>query len=82
MIKFSIKLYEFLNLKGFFKRSLFKNKQYNCNYQEKCLITPLKRKKCKACRFKKCLINGMSLEGIIYKKCNSIQKIYLDKFQH
>jgi hypothetical protein len=68
IIKFNYKLYEFLNLKVFFKRSMIKTKKYNCYNKEKCLITPLKRKNCKACRFKKCLINGMSLEGIIKKK--------------
>ena len=51
-------------LKGFYKRTVLQKKLYKCIYNNNCAINILERRKCKACRFKKCLDLGMSIEGM------------------
>uniref|UniRef100_A0A914MJE6 Uncharacterized protein n=1 Tax=Meloidogyne incognita TaxID=6306 RepID=A0A914MJE6_MELIC len=50
--------------KGFFRRTVRANKQYNCRYEEKCQIDKVGRNICRACRFQKCLTVGMEPEAI------------------
>ena len=50
--------------KGFFKRSLSRYKDYICYFGYQCKISPRSRKKCKSCRWNKCIEAGMSVEGI------------------
>ncbi len=51
--------------KGFYKRSILRQRSYVCSFSNKCDVTVEKRKNCKACRFSKCLRVGMCLEGIL-----------------
>ena len=48
---------------GFFKRSVQNNKKYSCIENQTCLIDKTQRKRCAYCRFQKCLMVGMKLEG-------------------
>ena len=50
-------------IKGFYKRSLDKYPSYFCFHQGKCQINKVSRNRCKSCRFKKCLREGMSIDG-------------------
>ncbi|XP_005110423.1 nuclear hormone receptor FTZ-F1 beta isoform X2 [Aplysia californica] len=50
--------------KGFFKRTVQNKKTFVCPKSSDCDINSLNRKKCPACRFKRCLIMGMKLEAI------------------
>jgi hypothetical protein len=38
-------------------------KDYKCSERNNCEINALTRNMCRACRFKKCLIAGMSIQG-------------------
>ena len=49
---------------GFYKRSLKKHESYFCFQKNNCAINKITRNRCKACRFKKCLKEGMSIDGI------------------
>jgi len=55
--------------KGFFKRTVQNKKTFVCPRQGECEITLENRKKCPACRFAKCLVMGMKLEGM----CDSVK---------
>ncbi|NXP59429.1 NR1D1 protein, partial [Chloropsis cyanopogon] len=47
--------------KGFFRRSIQQNIQYKkCLKNENCSIVRINRNRCQQCRFKKCLLVGMS----------------------
>ncbi|XP_021950723.1 nuclear hormone receptor FTZ-F1 beta [Folsomia candida] len=50
--------------KGFFKRTVQNRKNYVCLRGASCHVTIATRKKCPACRFDKCLKQGMRLEAI------------------
>ncbi|GAV04555.1 hypothetical protein RvY_14822 [Ramazzottius varieornatus] len=50
--------------KVFFKRYLGKHTQYKCYFGGNCIMNVQTRHRCKACRFQKCLHEGMSLEAI------------------
>ncbi|CAF0770911.1 unnamed protein product [Brachionus calyciflorus] len=61
--------------KGFFKRSLIRHLEYKCSQSQNCSILPRKTKKCKFCRWQKCLKEGMSVEKIRMGRIpNSIKK--------
>ena len=45
--------------KGFFRRSIVREKEYTCNKANKCTIVPGNRKGCKKCRLNKCRRLGM-----------------------
>jgi len=62
--------------KGFFKRSLSKYKAYYCFNSNKhnCEINLINRNKCKSCRFKKCLSQGMSIKGIKFGRIPKLMK--------
>lgn len=51
-------------LQGFFRRSIQQNIQYKkCLKNENCSIVRINRNRCQQCRFKKCLLVGMSRDG-------------------
>ncbi len=50
--------------KGFFKRSVRNNRQYQCLGNRVCDIDRKSRNRCQFCRFQKCLEVGMRPEGI------------------
>ena len=55
-----------ISLQGFFKRSITKSEKYKCFFGGSCDVTPKNRNRCKSCRFRLCLENGMSVEGWSY----------------
>ena len=52
--------------KGFYKRSASRKRLYFCLNKNKCNVTVDNRKNCKACRYKKCIDEGMGVEGKLY----------------
>nr|CAD2198589.1 unnamed protein product [Meloidogyne enterolobii] len=50
--------------KGFFRRTVWQNLQYSCRFSNNCKVDKTRRNACRACRFKKCLIEGMRIEAI------------------
>ncbi|XP_009271007.2 PREDICTED: LOW QUALITY PROTEIN: nuclear receptor subfamily 1 group D member 1, partial [Aptenodytes forsteri] len=51
--------------KGFFRRSIQQNIQYKkCLKNENCSIVRINRNRCQQCRFKKCLLVGMSRDAV------------------
>ena len=51
--------------KGFFRRSITKNSSYTCKYGDGCEIDMYMRRKCQACRLKKCYKEGMRSECVV-----------------
>lgn len=49
--------------KGFFKRTVQNRRVYTCVADGKCEITKAQRNRCQYCRFKKCIEQGMVLQG-------------------
>ncbi|CAJ0610235.1 unnamed protein product [Cylicocyclus nassatus] len=50
--------------KGFFRRSIQKRMEYRCLRDGDCSIFKQNRNRCQACRFKKCVVVGMSRESV------------------
>lgn len=50
--------------KGFFKRSILRKEKYRCYFDNSCVINVTNRNRCKACRFRRCLDEGMSVDGV------------------
>jgi len=50
--------------KGFFRRSIRKNQNYNCRFAKECSISKDSRNQCRYCRLKKCLRVGMKKEAV------------------
>lgn len=50
--------------KGFFKRTVQNRRVYTCVADGTCEITKAQRNRCQYCRFKKCIEQGMVLQGI------------------
>ncbi|UJR22545.1 hypothetical protein I4U23_025594 [Adineta vaga] len=50
--------------KGFFKRSILRKEKYRCYFDNSCLINVTNRNRCKACRFRRCIDEGMSVDGV------------------
>ena len=48
--------------KGFFKRSVRKNIQYQCHFKKVCEVNVTLRNNCQYCRLQKCLAMGMKRE--------------------
>ncbi|EPB72588.1 hypothetical protein ANCCEY_08332 [Ancylostoma ceylanicum] len=48
------------DLQGFFRRSIQKRMEYRCLRDGECPIFKQNRNRCQACRFKKCIVVGMS----------------------
>merc|ERR1719468_201155 len=51
--------------KGFFRRSITKNQNYACKYGDHCEIDMYMRRKCQACRLKKCYAVGMRADCVV-----------------
>jgi len=49
--------------KGFFKRTVQNRRVYTCVADGTCEITKAQRNRCQYCRFKKCIEQGMVLQG-------------------
>ncbi|XP_059166541.1 uncharacterized protein LOC131948857 [Physella acuta] len=60
--------------KGFFKRSIPKGDKYTCFFGGHCNITPFNRNRCKACRFKRCLDNGMAIDAVKMGRIPKVEK--------
>jgi len=65
--------------KGFFRRSVRKNHQYQCRFSRNCIIDKDKRNQCRYCRLRKCFRAGMRKEAVQnerdqIKKKNSTQE--------
>jgi hypothetical protein len=49
---------------GFFKRSISHGLPYRCFFGDRCVISVKTRNRCKACRFKRCIEQGMAMESV------------------
>ncbi|XP_061218201.1 nuclear receptor subfamily 1 group D member 1 [Neopsephotus bourkii] len=61
--------------KGFFRRSIQQNIQYKkCLKNENCSIIRINRNRCQQCRFKKCLLVGMSRDAVRFGRIPKREK--------
>ncbi|XP_026155480.1 nuclear receptor subfamily 1 group D member 2b isoform X2 [Mastacembelus armatus] len=61
--------------KGFFRRSIQQNIQYKkCLKNESCPIMRINRNRCQQCRFKKCLMVGMSRDSVRFGRIPKREK--------
>ncbi|XP_018605876.1 nuclear receptor subfamily 1 group D member 2b isoform X2 [Scleropages formosus] len=61
--------------KGFFRRSIQQNIQYKkCLKNETCPIMRINRNRCQQCRFKKCLLVGMSRDAVRFGRIPKREK--------
>lgn len=51
--------------KGFFRRTIKNSRKFVCSYTGNCIVTRQNRRQCQACRFEKCLNQGMKRECIL-----------------
>ena len=51
--------------KGFFRRTIKNSRKFVCSYAGDCVVTRQNRRQCQACRFDKCLNQGMKRECIL-----------------
>lgn len=56
-------IHQFYRCKGFFKRTVQNRRIYTCVADGTCEITKAQRNRCQYCRFKKCIEQGMVLQG-------------------
>jgi len=50
--------------KGFFRRSIRKEHNYKCRFQQNCNVDKTHRNACRACRLRRCLVAGMRQNAI------------------
>jgi glucocorticoid receptor len=57
-----------ISIKGFFRRSIKENapERYHCAENNNCLILSTSKISCRACRFRKCIQAGMSMDGLSF----------------
>ncbi|XP_056276604.1 LOW QUALITY PROTEIN: nuclear receptor subfamily 1 group D member 2b [Pseudoliparis swirei] len=61
--------------KGFFRRSIQQNIQYKkCLKNESCPIMRINRNRCQQCRFKKCMMVGMSRDSVRFGRIPKREK--------
>ncbi|XP_033849817.2 nuclear receptor subfamily 1 group D member 2-like isoform X2 [Acipenser ruthenus] len=61
--------------KGFFRRSIQQNIQYKkCLKNENCAVMRINRNRCQQCRFKKCLLVGMSRDAVRFGRIPKREK--------
>jgi ecdysone receptor len=54
--------------KGFFRRSITRNLTYECKYDDNCQMDMWMRRKCPACRLKRCRFVGMREECLLSER--------------
>jgi len=59
--------------KGFFRRSIAKRLNYSCKFGGNCSIDKSSRKRCQACRLRKCHAKGMKPESV--EETNKLKKV-------
>ena len=72
--------------KGFFRRSIAKKLKYSCKFGGHCSIDKNSRKRCQACRLRKCHAKGMKPESVEdsskIKKAKTVGREVREMFQH
>ena len=72
--------------KGFFRRSIAKKLKYSCKFGGHCSIDKNSRKRCQACRLRKCHAKGMKPESVEdsskVKKAKTVGREVREIYQH
>ena len=72
--------------KGFFRRSIAKKLKYSCKFGGHCSIDKNSRKRCQACRLRKCHAKGMKPESVEdsskVKKAKTAGREVREMYQH
>ena len=69
--------------KGFFRRSIAKKLKYSCKFGGNCSIDKSSRKRCQACRLRKCHLQGMKPESVEENtKPKKAKKVVKDVFSN